>query len=51
MLTFMQTKLQNQLTMHLKFVIHMFNQKFFILQNFLFGAAIQNGRTLKFRMV
>jgi len=47
----MQTKLQNQLTMHLKFVIHMFSQKFFILQNFLFGAAIQNGRTLKLSMV
>jgi hypothetical protein len=47
----MQTKLQNQLTMHLEFVIHMFSQKFFTLQNFLFGGAIQNGRTLELSMV
>jgi len=46
----MQTKLQNQLTMLLEFVIQ-FSQKFFTLQNFLFGATIQNGRTLELSMV
>jgi len=42
MLTFMKTKLQNRLIMHLELVIHMFRQKLFILQNFPFGTIIQN---------
>jgi hypothetical protein len=41
-LTFMKTKLQNQLVIHLELVIRMFCQKFFTLQNFPFGAVIQN---------
>jgi hypothetical protein len=42
MLTFMKTKLQNQLIMHLELVIHMFRQKLFTLQNFPFRMIIQN---------
>ncbi len=41
-LTFMKTKLRNRSTMHLKLVIHMFNQKFFTLKTFPFVVTIQN---------
>jgi hypothetical protein len=39
---FDEKNLQNQLVMHLKLVIHIFRQKFFTLQNFPFGAIVQN---------
>jgi hypothetical protein len=48
-LTFMKTKLWNWLTMHLELVIRMFNQKKFTLQNFPFGAIIQNCKDNKIR--
>ncbi len=46
-LTFMKTKPQNRLTMHLELVIRMFNQKFFTLKTFPFGASIQNWKDSK----
>ncbi len=42
MLTFIKTKLQDRLIMHLELVICMFRHKFFTLQNFLLGTIIQN---------
>ncbi len=41
-LTFIKAKPWNRLTMHLKLVICMFNQKFFTLKTFPFCASIQN---------
>jgi hypothetical protein len=41
-LTFMKAKLQNRVTTHLELIIWIFSQKFFTLQNFPFGEAIQN---------
>jgi hypothetical protein len=39
-LTFMKTKLKNLLMKHLELIIVMFNQRFFTMQNFPFGAVI-----------
>jgi hypothetical protein len=39
-LTFMKSKLKNQLTNHFDFVVRMYAQDFFTLQNFPFHIAI-----------
>jgi hypothetical protein len=46
-LTFMKTKLRNQLTVHLELVIQMFGQKFFTIENFPFGTTIQSWKDNK----
>jgi hypothetical protein len=48
-LTFMKTKLKNQLTKHLELFIWMFNQKFFTTQNFSFQLGIHNWKESKIR--
>jgi hypothetical protein len=40
--TFKKIKLRNKLTTHLELIIHMFNHKFFTLQDFPFGTTIPN---------
>lgn len=40
--TFKKIKLRNKLTTHLELIIHMFNHKFFTLQDFPFGTIIPN---------
>jgi hypothetical protein len=48
-LTFMKTKLRNQLTVHLELVIWMFRPKFFIIENFPFGTRTQSWKDNKIR--
>jgi hypothetical protein len=49
-LTFMKTKLRNQLIVHLEVVIQMFSQKFFtIKKTSLFGTTIQSCKDNKIR--
>jgi hypothetical protein len=46
-LTFMKTKLRNQLIVHLELVMRMFSQKFFTAENFPFGTTIQSWKDNK----
>jgi hypothetical protein len=43
-LAFMDSKLQNRLTTHLPLVVHMFSQRFYILQNFPYANYIEQWR-------
>ncbi len=47
--TFKRIKLQNKLTTHLKLIIHIFNHKFFTLQDFPFGTIIPNWKHNRIR--
>lgn len=46
-LSFMKNKLQNKLTDHLDLIVHMFSQKFFPLESFLYNDAIHAWKKAK----
>jgi hypothetical protein len=45
-----ENKITKLITMQLELVIHMFDQKFFTLQNFIFGVVIKNLNYKKIRL-